>query len=164
MKIIALNIENFRGIRNVRANALGNTIIIAGQNGSGKSCIFDSIRLLKSVYGGYQQNEWHQWMGEFAINVNSPNQDLIGIFNQKHLPVTIECHFELHDDEKGYFTRNIDELLVDAVWRMELPDAYAYGGYRMAMFAAQMREKEPQVRARAAELRPILEAELVDRI
>ena len=57
MKIDAFTIENFRGIKRVSASNLGDTIIIAGQNGSGKSCIFDAIRLLKSVYGGYQQNE-----------------------------------------------------------------------------------------------------------
>jgi AAA15 family ATPase/GTPase len=58
MKIERLRITNFRGIDDIEMKSLGMMVIIAGQNGSGKSCIFDAIRLLKSVYGGYQQNEW----------------------------------------------------------------------------------------------------------
>jgi putative transposase len=64
MRIEALLIQNFRGISRVEAKGLGDTVIIAGQNGSGKSCIFDAIRLLKSTYGGYQQKEWQQFFGE----------------------------------------------------------------------------------------------------
>ncbi len=58
MKIENLWISNFRGIKKLEMLSLGRMVIIAGQNGSGKSCIFDAIRLLKSVYGGYQANEW----------------------------------------------------------------------------------------------------------
>ncbi|MFB9792492.1 AAA family ATPase [Shinella granuli] len=61
MRISRLDIKNFRGINLLKMNGLGDTIIIAGQNGSGKSCIFDAIRLLKSSYGGYQYNEWQQF-------------------------------------------------------------------------------------------------------
>lgn len=160
MKIVSFKIHNFRGIREASASNLGSTIIVAGQNGSGKSCLFDAIRLLKSVYGGYQQNEWHHWMGEFAINVNSTSQDLAPLFNQKNVPLTMEFHFEFHDEEKSYLTRNAQELLMDTIWRTKLPDAYAYSGYKMAMFASQFRELEPEVRQRAAELRPHFDSEL----
>ncbi len=51
MKIENLHIANFRGITEVSLSSLGSMVVIAGQNGSGKSCIFDAIRLLKSVYG-----------------------------------------------------------------------------------------------------------------
>jgi AAA15 family ATPase/GTPase len=61
VKITSLSIKNFRGISQLETGTLGDTIIVAGQNGSGKSCIFDAIRLLKSVYGGYQQNEWQHF-------------------------------------------------------------------------------------------------------
>jgi AAA15 family ATPase/GTPase len=67
LKIESLQISNFRGIRQLEMADLGHMIIIAGQNGSGKSCVFDGIRLIKSVYGGYQANERQQWMGEFQI-------------------------------------------------------------------------------------------------
>ena len=160
MRITAFNIQNFRGIRQAHADNLGGTIIIAGQNGSGKSCIFDALRLLKSAYGGYQQNEWHHWMGEFSINVNSTSQDLAGIFNQKNAPLFLQFEFELHDLEKAYLSKNASELLMDSIWRSKLPDAYAFSGYRMAMFASQFRDLEPEVRAEAERIRPEFIAEL----
>jgi AAA15 family ATPase/GTPase len=81
MKIDNLIIINFRGIRRAIAKGLGDTIIIAGQNGSGKSCIFDAIQLLKSVYGGYVQNEWQQFFGEFQIQLVGGSKNLKGLFN-----------------------------------------------------------------------------------
>lgn len=160
MKVVSFNIQNFRGIRNATASDLGGTIIIAGQNGSGKSCIFDAMRLLKSAYGGYQQNEWHHWMGEFAINVNSSSQDLIPIFNQKDRALVLEFNFELHDEEKSYLIANADDLIKDTIWRSKLPEAYAYSGYRMAMFSSQFREMEPEVKKEADAIRPQFELEL----
>jgi len=77
MKIENIRISNFRGIREVELRQLGTMVIIAGQNGSGKSCLFDGIRLLKSVYGGYQQNEWQQWMGEFQIQLSNRSSSLL---------------------------------------------------------------------------------------
>ena len=49
MKIETLIIENFRGVQKLEALSLGDTIVIEGQNGSGKFCIFDTIRPLKST-------------------------------------------------------------------------------------------------------------------
>ncbi len=78
MKIENLAITNFRGIKTATLSDLETMVVIAGQNGSGKSCVLDAVRLLKSVYGGYQQNEWHQWMGEFQINFSNSN-DLVNL-------------------------------------------------------------------------------------
>ncbi len=80
MKIESLLIKNFRGIKSCTLSDLEGMVVIAGQNGSGKSCVLDAIRLLKSVYGGYQANEWHHWMGEFQINFNNRN-DIVLLCN-----------------------------------------------------------------------------------
>jgi AAA15 family ATPase/GTPase len=93
MKIENLSIENFRGISDAEFENLGNVVIIAGQNGCGKSCTFDAIRLLKSVYGGYQANEWQQWMGEFQINLSSRSDDFLPIFNNPSREIRIKCGF-----------------------------------------------------------------------
>jgi hypothetical protein len=160
MKIESLSINNFRGIRQLEMSALGHMIIIAGQNGSGKSCIFDAIRLIKSVYGGYQANEWQQWMGEFQIAVSSRSNDFKSIFNDPQSEMRIICHFKLADEERAFLQKNAIDFLKEMIWRLELPEAYSWGGYRMAMFASQFREKEPAVTARANELYPKLISEL----
>lgn len=160
MRISDFEIRNFRGISYAKAQNLGSAVIIAGQNGSGKSCILDALRLIKSAYGGYQQNEWHHWMNEFAINMNSKGQDLVGIFNDPMNPVIINFSFVLHSEEKSYLRANLDDLLLEHVWRTEIPEAYSYGGYRMAMFAGQFREREPEMRAKCALMKPDFEREL----
>ena len=95
MKIESLRISNFRGITEVSLEALGNMVVIAGQNGSGKSCMFDAIRLLKSVYGGYQANEWQQWMGEFQISLTNRSSDFALMFNDPLKELRITCDFRL---------------------------------------------------------------------
>lgn len=160
MKITELTIENFRGISRVSASNLGNTIIIAGQNGSGKSCIFDAIRLLKSVYGGYQQNEWQNWLGEFAITPNTTADSLRGMFNNKSKPIKIDCKFIFSDEERAFISTSAEELLADAIWRTILPEAFQFGEYRLALFASQFREREEEVKTRVKETLPLLMGEL----
>lgn len=161
MKITNLSITNFRGIRHIEMQNLGDTIIIAGQNGSGKSCVFDAIRLLKSVYGGYQANEWQQWMGEFQIALSNRSSDFRSMFNDPTHDLRISCQFKLADDERSYILTNAIELLTQLTWQIELPEAYALGsGHRMAMFAAQFRDKQPLVAAKAKELHATLVSEL----
>lgn len=160
MKIESLKITNFRGISDVSLTALGTMVIIAGQNGSGKSCIFDAIRLLKSVYGGYQANEWQQWMGEFQINLSSRSADFLPIFNDRNKELRISCEFKLHDAERRYISDNALDLLREKVWRTIMPEAYSWGGLRLAHFASQFREREPEVAARVQQDLPALMDEL----
>lgn len=160
MKIDNLGISNFRGISDVNLADLGTMVIIAGQNGSGKSCLFDAIRLLKSVYGGYQANEWQQWMGEFQISLTNRSSDFVSMFNDPRRELRIRCDFKLAEDERKYITAHADELLRDKIWRTILPEAYSWGGYRMAMFAAQFRDREPEVAQRAKDEYGMLMKEL----
>lgn len=160
MKIQSLKISNFRGIREVVLQDLGSMVIIAGQNGSGKSCLFDAIRLLKSVYGGYQQNEWQQWMGEFQITLSNRSSDFEPMFNDRSKELRISCGFQFSEEEKLFIKQNAVDLLREAVWRTLVPEAYQWGGLRMAAFAAQFREREPEVAQRVNDMLPLLEHEL----
>ncbi len=160
MKIESLRISNFRGITEVSLEALGNMVIVAGQNGSGKSCMFDAIRLLKSVYGGYQANEWQQWMGEFQISLTNRSSDFAAMFNDISRELRITCDFRLAHEERQYIQNHADELLREKIWRTILPEAYSWGGFRMAMFAAQFRDREPEVAERAKAEYPQLMIEL----
>lgn len=160
MKIESIFIENFRGIQKLEATCLGDTIIIAGQNGSGKSCLFDAIRLLKSTYGGYQQNEWQQFFGEFAIQLHGGSKNLKGLFNDASQAAVIECGFKLRDTEKSFITNNAEALLEEAIWQMLLPEAFQWGGYHKALFSNQFRERQPEVSAKVQNDLPLLQAEL----
>lgn len=160
MKINTLLIKNFRGIQSVEARDLGDTIIIAGQNGSGKSCIFDAVRLLKSVYGGYQQNEWQHFFSEFQIQLHGGSKHLQGLFNDPKKELKIESYFQLRDNEKEYIKQNASELLEETIWQAELPEAFQYGGYHKALFANQFREKQPLVNEKVKTQLPLLLKEL----
>ncbi|NPD69786.1 AAA family ATPase (plasmid) [Lichenicola cladoniae] len=160
MKINNLLVTNFRGIQRVEAEGLGDTIIIAGQNGSGKSCIFDAIRLLKSTYGGYQQNEWQNFFGEFQIQLHGGAKNLQGLFNDATKTVVIKVDFELRDSEKLYISTNAKTLVEETIWQSILPEAFQYGGWHKALFAAQFREKQPEVDKKVADLLPSVQTAL----
>jgi len=162
MKIEHLLISNFRGISRVDATDLGDTIVIAGQNGSGKTCLFDAVRLLKSVYGGYQQNEWQQFFGEFTIQLHG-GANLQGLFNDSKKPVIIEIQFRLRDNEKRYISENARPLLEESIWRTLLPEAFQYA-YQSALFANQFRERQPEVTARVQAQLPELQQQLADEL
>lgn len=160
MKIQSLLIENFRGIGRVEAKNLGDTIIIAGQNGSGKSCLYDAIRLLKSFYGGYHQNEWQNFFGEFAIQLNGGATNLRGLFNDHTKPIVINCTFQLRANEKAYISENLATLVEEKIWQTLLPEAFQYGGYQKALFANQFRERQPEVKERVQAELPHISTQL----
>ncbi len=164
MKIDRVEILNFRGIRRALLADLGHMIVIAGQNGSGKSCVLDAIRLLKSVYGGYQANEWHHWMGEFQVNFQN-SADLKTLMNDQSQELRIECHFSLHPDERKYVWDNSEELVRQTVWRTMFPDMYGWSSFYAAPLAAQLRNREPEIDKAVKEQLVILKKELeVDKI
>ena len=164
MKIGHLKIRNFRGIKNVDLSDLGTMVIIAGTNGSGKSTIFDAIRLLKSVYGGYQPNEWHQWMGEFQVAVTPAGVDMSPVLNDPSKPFEIEAGFELSLDEKKFLLDNSDRLVRESIWRVIAPELQGGQGFLGASMAAQVQAREPEVTAYLAIQLPLLIAELAQEV
>ena len=160
MKIDALVVTNFRGISRIEARDLTDTVVVAGQNGSGKSCIFDAIRLLKSAYGGYQYNEWQQFFGEFAIQLHGGAKNLHALFNDDGKTLAIECYFRLRDHERAYITENAAELLEQTIWQTLIPEAFQWGPERTAMFSNQFRERQPEVTEKLTTQLPELLKEL----
>lgn len=160
MRIENLHIENFRGIRRVSLSDLRDTVVIAGANGSGKSAIFDAVRLLKSVYGGYQQNEWHQWMGEFQVNFTNRPESFANMFQDRGKRLTIRCSFRLHPNERLFLRENAAELVRHSVWRVVAPELHGWSSYRAASLASHYRELEPEVAKRTSEQLQILNQEL----
>ena len=147
MRIDEIEVVNFRGIRELSLKNLKGTVVIAGANGSGKSCVFDAIRLLKSAYGGYQQNEWHHWMAEFQINFGNDIEAFKSFFQDPAKKLSIRCVFRLHPKEREYLKLNGKELVRQSVWRLIAPEMYSWSSYRAAPMAAQYRHREPEVAA-----------------
>jgi AAA domain, putative AbiEii toxin, Type IV TA system len=74
------------------------------------------IRLLKSIYGGYQVNEWQQWFGEFQINLNDAD-GIKRLFRVPSIPVIIEASIQLDVAERIYLEKNLEEAIEPIVWR-----------------------------------------------
>jgi AAA ATPase domain len=159
MKIESLLIKNFRGIKSCTLSDLEGMVVIAGQNGSGKSCVLDAIRLLKSVYGGYQANEWHHWMGEFQINFNNRN-DIVLLCNNPSLELLITCEFSLHSEERKYIQDNAEELVRLSVWHSTYPETFSWSSFHSVPLAAHLRSHEAEIQERTKEELATLSIEL----
>ena len=162
MKIAHLLVENFRAISRVELRDLEDTIVIAGPNGCGKSCILDAIRLFKSVYGGYQPNEWQQWMSEFQINLREQRR-MASLLREKSRYSTIEAQIELAESERHFIETNLDVLLEDLAWRTVVPGIQRLLGSANPL-AADLRAHQPAVEQHVAAMRPTVTAQLNHRL
>ncbi|WP_288942521.1 AAA family ATPase [uncultured Roseovarius sp.] len=132
MRIKSIGIENFRAIRKLELDGLTDAIVVAGPNGCGKSSIFDAIRLLKSAYGQYHQNEYGQWFSEFNINVRELQTDAERILFDPTKPLKIEAKFELSPSEKKFLSDHAVELYRSLRWSLLLRKRSAEGDVAIA--------------------------------
>src|ERR1700721_323105 len=145
MKIRSIEIRNFRGIREVSMTSLDGLVVLAGQNGSGKSCVLDAIRLLKSIYGGSQKNEYNQWFAEFQINLTNDPAAFRALRNDQSTEMLLEMEIELHEEEKEYLSKEADDLVRQSVWRTIAPESYGWSDFQSAPLAAQYRSRKSEV-------------------
>ena len=162
MRIVNLVVENFRAINRVELTDLKDMIVVAGPNGCGKSCILDAIRLFKSVYGGYQPNEWHQWMNEFQINIRNL-QRMVSLLRDSSRQAVIEAQVELADEERQFIKDNVGPMLDELAWRTVVPSLQTWSRSANAL-ATELRAYQPQVAAQVKELLPIAHEQLNHRL
>ena len=162
MKIVNLTVENFRAINRVELTDLKDMIVVAGPNGCGKSCILDAIRLFKSVYGGYQPNEWHQWLNEFQIAPRNLHQ-MASLLRDRSHPSVIEAQIELAQEEREFILQHIHPMLMELAWRTVVPSTQAWMRSANAL-ATELRAYEPQVNQVIQELLPTVVEQLNHRL
>ena len=109
LKIKQLEIRNFRAIDYVAIDSDSTMVVIAGPNGCGKSCVLDAIRLAKSAYGGYDPHEFRNWLGEFQIDPNSPD-DMRKVLRDKTKSAQVRVVVALHTTEVEYLRSRADDL------------------------------------------------------
>lgn len=163
MHIDNLLVHNFRAISHVELTELPDMIVIAGPNGCGKSCILDAIRLFKSVYGGYQENEWQQWLGEFQINSQRNKRQMATLLRDPSRPSMIQAGIRIADEERQFLRENMISLLEDLAWNTVLRGNTRL--YRMhSALAAELRSHKPEVDNRIAMSRDPFEREIENSI
>jgi len=154
-----LGIVNFRAIQNFHVDGLTDFVVVAGANGSGKSCILDAMRLLKSVYGGYQVNEWQQWFGEFGIDLGDTSQ-VSRMFRDPSQAIRISASIELAQREVEYLRLEAESVVEPLVWRAVTGQALETVSFSRTALATQFSQYGEQVarqkNERAARLRTSL--------
>lgn len=118
MKLTRLEVRNFKGIVYASLNNLASTVVIAGPNGCGKSCLLDAIRLLKSTYGGYQPNEFYNWFGEFQIDLNRHRgQQVLTLLRDRTQELVIRATVSLTAGELQYLQREGGDVVRELLWK-----------------------------------------------
>lgn len=158
MRLSSLTVENFRALTNIELRDLSSAVVLAGPNGCGKSCVLDAIRLLKSAYGSYEQDEWNMWLGEFQISVNREAGELLGLLQDKTKPLKITADFVLSDSECVYLKGNAATLVEDLFWRQVDPTRIRGGGQRS--LAAKQRIQQQQLDEQLADWIPMAMTQL----
>jgi predicted ATP-dependent endonuclease of OLD family len=147
----SLLIENFRGISRFTLTDLTDMVVIAGPNGCGKSAALDALRLLKSVYGGYHEDEWHSWMGEFQIDIPRP-EALARLLRRPTEAARIAAHVTLYDEERRYVVENAEDVARELAWH-----EIFRGSRRASLLASDAAAQAPQIARRTQELQEQLQ-------
>ena len=116
MRINSIIVKNFRAIQSLELTNLLDAIVVAGPNGCGKSSVFDAIRLVKSAYGQYRNNEFSSWFNEFQIDINKLQSDAKRILNDPSKPLKIEIEFQLNTFEIEFLKVHAKDIYQKLSW------------------------------------------------
>ena len=156
MRITHLEIRNFRGISIAMIEDAGSAVVIAGPNGSGKTCVLDSIRLFKSAYGSYAQSELDLWSNEFQLSWRGVPGDFRGLLRDRSREMTISARVEISEREKSYLLGPGHWMTLELAWKQLYPSVRTRRGQLVGVVSAENLEMSRQVQKRAAELQELL--------
>lgn len=101
MKIIDLEVRNYKSIQYAKLEDLPRTVVVAGPNGSGKSTLLSAITFLKFMVGSYHNNELSQFVGFAGLEFNRIDS-LTKLFRDDQVPLIIKAKFSISEQEKTY--------------------------------------------------------------
>jgi energy-coupling factor transporter ATP-binding protein EcfA2 len=156
VRIRSLIIENFRAVRLLELADLPDGVVVAGPNGCGKSSIFDAIRLLKSAYGQYHQNEYQWWFNEFQIDIQRIRQDAPRVLHDPSKPLRLSAEFEITTGEREYLRAHARDLYLAMNWA-QLHGVVGRKGQAAVVNPATRRAQGPIVEHQTTELMNELE-------
>jgi AAA ATPase domain/AAA domain, putative AbiEii toxin, Type IV TA system len=102
MKLRLVKIKNFKAIEDIQIEFGDVANIICGPNATGKSTILEAIRLVRAMLAPRSPNEGQHVLTQ--LQATSPHYPQAGILldaiaSDPRLPLVIEAHFYLDDDE-----------------------------------------------------------------
>lgn len=151
MKIRRLLIENFKGIQRIHMTDLQDVITIAGKNGCGKTCLLEGIRLLKSQYGHYNENENRAWWDEKQVDLHQVGATRRVLRNRTRRLV-VEAEIELTENEKTFVRQDPHHLTEVMAIRMLAPGIESQIEYRIRNWSLQNWRAIPGLAARSQEI------------
>ena len=152
MKIRRLLIENFKGIQKVHMTDLEEVVTIAGKNGCGKTCLLEGIRLLKSQYGHYSENESRAWWDEKQVDLRRAGATRKVLRNTGRRAI-VEMDIELTEAEKAYIAQDPNHLAEVMAIRMIAPGIESQIEYRIRDWSLQNWRAIPGLAERSSEIR-----------
>jgi AAA15 family ATPase/GTPase len=102
MKLIYLKVQNFRALEDIEIEFGNVANIVCGPNASGKSTIFEAIRLVRAVLAPRLQNEAQLVLIQLqALSQHYPQAGILAdaLTGDHGKPLIIEANFKLDDPE-----------------------------------------------------------------
>ena len=150
MKIKRLLIKNFKGIQQIHMTDLDDVITIAGKNGCGKTCLLEGIRLLKSQYGHYNENENRAWWDEKQVDLKQ--EGTRKVLRNKDNRAIVEAEIELTDAEKQYIREDPNNLMEIMAIRTIAPGIESQIEYRIRQWSLRNWRAIPEFAGRANQI------------
>ena len=148
---------------------LEDVITIAGKNGCGKTCLLEAIRLLKSQYGHYNENENRAWWDEKQVDLKQAGATRKVLRNRGRRAV-VEAEIELADSEKEYIREDPNHLTEVMAIRTIAPGIENQIEYRLRNWSLQnwraipsLAERSNEISERAQRINEEIERELASR-
>ena len=151
MKIVDFRVENYRGVRFAEVNNAGSAIVLAGPNGCGKSCILDAIRLFKSAYGSYHQDELDLYFNEFQLGSSGRKRDFRGVIRNQRHQLRIIGNIEISEREKKYLLGEGKWMIKELIWKEKYPNIPTFQGEVTAVVGGTLRDQIKDVEATTQE-------------